>query len=854
MKQILLLTLLFFSCIAYSQRTVENPRIGMSTAGNLKIEKIELRDTATVLWFHVQHPQGSWIFVPDKSFIQAVGSTEKLFVTTAEGIKLNEQVGLPASGEISYKLYFPRLQASVRSIDFGEDNEGGNWFIYDIVLKPELYKSIIPSAISGNWFRSDNAQWEISLLDSVAIYKNQVWKYQQYTEKGGIGKLGLKNGSKTITLYTKSVNDSTCMAGEVAAKLVKYTHHADETLRPEDKEPYKMPIFKMDTITYCGYIKGFSPRFPQRTAMVYVDDALTGEQESHMLKIADDGSFKLKFVHSNPQGMLLRLPFSIETVYMEPGKTTFHMIDMNNMSNPHLFMGDCARLNIDIMKLKHIYNVDYNQMMEKTTNSTPEKYKTWWDELQEKSLQELKDFAQLHPICAKALQIKETEIKYRNATEVMSYRMNAESAWRRSNNIPENQREISYTPAKPDSSYYSFLTNEFVNNPLAVIVSDYFFFINRLKYLDIFNKGAIQGLTTGDILREMVNLGYQLTDDEKDLAKKLKEIESPEIMKLNVIFSEKYGEQAKAFSKKYADMLNDFFNGNKMKNVTTQMKEEYLLSKNITFTDSEKEYLKAAKELEENPLMVKNAAIAAEISEKVSKFHNDRNGISSEIFQNSRSKALRENMQKILGIPAGFAADVMASEDYLRPIVSEMTPISDEKISFYQKNISTPFIASYIALKNNETKAKLEANKKMTGAKVNEVPKTDGDKLFDAIMEKYKGKVVYVDFWATWCGPCRSGIERIKPLKEEMEKENVVFVYISAPTSPKATYDNMIPTIKGEHYRASQDEWNTLCGKFNISGIPHCVLVGKDGKVINANLPYMQNEQLKPLLKKYISE
>lgn len=855
MKQLLItLLILLFSSIAYSQIVVENPRIGMSTAVNVQIEKIELLDTATVLWFHVNQPSGAWISVPDKSFIQPVGSTEKLFVTAAEGIKINEQFTMPAAGETNYRLYFPRLQASVKTIDFGEANEGGSWFIYDIQLKPELNKSVIPSAIAGNWFRSDNAQWEISLFDSVAIYKNQVWKYQQYTEKGGLGKIDLKNGSKTITLYTKSINDSTCMAGDTPGKLIKYTHQPVESVITADNEPFQLPVFKMDTVTYCGYIKGFSSRFPQRTAMVYVNNILTGEQESHLLKIADDGSFKLKFAHSNPQGIFVRLPFAFETVYVEPGKTTFHLIDMNNKINSNLFMGDCARLNTEMMQVKNINSFDYNQMMEKVGNSTPEQYKNWLLELQQKDLLALKDFALKHNFSAKARQVKEVAILYKYAGDIMSYNMNAMSAWRKNNNIPPNQREISYTPTKPDSTYYSFLTNELVNNPLAVITSDYYFFINRLKYLEILNKGAIQSLTTSDILREMVNLGYQLTDDEKDLAEKLEEIESPEFKKLNKEFSEKYGEQGKAFSMKYADKMKEFYNANKEKVIFMSMMEEYLLSHEVTFTESEKEFMKASKEFEEIPLIKKSRAIGAEISKQSSKFHNDRNGLSNEIFQNSRTKTTRENMQKVLGIPAGFATDVMASQDYMRPIASEMTPVSDEKLVYYQKNISTPFIASYIALKNNETKAKLEANKKMGGTKVNEVPKTEGDKVFEAIMEKYKGKVVYVDFWATWCAPCRSGIEQIKPLKEEMAKENVVFVYISAPSSPKATYDNMIPTIKGEHYRVSEDEWNILCGKFNISGIPHCMLVGKDGKIINSHLPYHNNEQLKALLTKHIME
>ena len=55
-------------------------------------------------------------------------------------------------------------------------------------------------------------------------------------------------------------------------------------------------------------------------------------------------------------------------------------------------------------------------------------------------------------------------------------------------------------------------------------------------------------------------------------------------------------------------------------------------------------------------------------------------------------------------------------------------------------------------------------------------------------------------------------------------------VYITNPTSPQSTWANMISDIKGEHYRVGNDEWNFLAAKFNISGIPHYVLVIKNRK------------------------
>ena len=64
----------------------------------------------------------------------------------------------------------------------------------------------------------------------------------------------------------------------------------------------------------------------------------------------------------------------------------------------------------------------------------------------------------------------------------------------------------------------------------------------------------------------------------------------------------------------------------------------------------------------------------------------------------------------------------------------------------------------------------------------------------------------------------------------------------------------MIPDIKGEHFRLSQDEWNYIADKFKISGIPHYALVNKNGEVVNPHLNHMNNSTLKELLMKQVGE
>jgi thiol-disulfide isomerase/thioredoxin len=851
MKKSTLSILLFLlsAIVVYSQSVIENPKTGLSLNNNSTITKVELTDTTTVLYIHTKYNPGWWISIPKETYIQPVGS-EKLFVKRAEGITLNDRYTMPASGEVSYVLTFPAIAKTTSYIDYGEANEGGNWFIYDIQTRLMDSKSMLPKELSGNWFDKSTGNWELGFYDKYVVYKNKVWSYDFTKNKKGLNSVKLNSNGNSVEMFYKTATSGTILIGESAQSLKEYSNNATEAKKkkPVDDKPYELPVFKIDSATYSGYIKGYTPRVGVKTLSISIDDIIAGQQNSFVIKIDENGFFSTKLPVYYPHLCWVRSSIYNGSVFLEPGKEVFQLLGTSDQ----LFMGVSARINSDMSELMNIRSFDYRDMLSKILDMTPAQYKTYCMNCGKKDINALDSIMATNTISAKAYQVMKLELKYWAEENIMSYDMNWESAYRDKNKIPRTQRTL---PVKSDSltaDYFDFVSNESANYPLAVLSSSYESFINRLKYLDILRTGSSISINTQSLGVELEKSGYTFTPSEKLMLEKLKEADSISNSAEEKTYNEKYSKQVTAFYTKYQEDFKSIYkNAPKADNTVV---DKYFKDNKIKLTADEKKLWKIITKHDNSEKIKKMHEFYTTSGDSTNAFHKRHMTFINEFFAQKSNENRNRNLKTLFGLDPGFASDLMLAQDNCRNILEELSPVSPTKLQTMQQQFVTPFIADYIGVCNNQAIAKLEANKKKTGFVLNETPKTEADKIFDAIIEKYKGKVIYVDFWATWCGPCRNGIEQIKPLKEELTGQNIAFVYITNQTSPQGTWSNMIPDIKGEHYRVSNDEWNFLQAKFNISGIPHYVLVGKNGEVINPDLGHFDNERLKSELVKHIKE
>ena len=203
-------------------------------------------------------------------------------------------------------------------------------------------------------------------------------------------------------------------------------------------------------------------------------------------------------------------------------------------------------------------------------------------------------------------------------------------------------------------------------------------------------------------------------------------------------------------------------------------------------------------------------------------------------------------LSDIIGFDNGPYYDILVANAYGRQLNEEVRPLSEKQKQNLLSYWENGEIAKILLRKNQKV---VELHRLKSPVVVNDISSVPDHKIMGEILSKYKGKVVFIDLWATWCGPCLDAMQEFRSTKNDLRNKDVAFVYLTNGSSPRKLWEEKIIGIGDQHYYLTASQWSYVMDHFGFEAIPSYLLFNKEGLLINKFTAFPGNVKVKDMIK-----
>lgn len=134
---------------------------------------------------------------------------------------------------------------------------------------------------------------------------------------------------------------------------------------------------------------------------------------------------------------------------------------------------------------------------------------------------------------------------------------------------------------------------------------------------------------------------------------------------------------------------------------------------------------------------------------------------------------------------------------------------------------------------------------KPTGPTVGDAPPVDelgkdtsGNRIH---LSDYRGKIVIISFWASWCGPCRKELPVLAAIQKSGTRDKIAVFAVNWRES-RDRFLQIKRALKTDDLTLVSDESGRFGAKYGVDGIPHMVIIGRDGRIAAVHVGYGESE------------